>query len=401
MSNKKQLRLLRKLVPERSAKGRVKLWLALCSVFVGTTLLLITVLTWWNARQILSGGYDNDSLGSTFLTLSKEITKQNKDDSRVTVFSYTEIEAINALPQVQDVGVLTSNRFQVHVSLSTSFGFSRDVFIEAVPDRFVDNKPINWVWQYRNITVPIIIPADFLELYNFGFAPNQGDPQLPEATLKALAFDLRLGDSLYTEYYTAKVVGFSHRINSILVPQSFMDYANKTFAPEVVTLPSRLIVKVSDPSNQEFVSFLNNRNYKTNVELLRWSKLRGVIEAAIYTTGLVSLVLILLGAIVYLLFIDITMSKARENITLLKVLGYSPRFLAKYLFLRFLPMLGITYGLSGVVIYLVHQKAVYWLKDAHIVLPAVPGWPVWLALVSCFVLLSLVLARASFKAVRA
>lgn len=398
MKNIKQEKLLRKLILGRRSNNR--LWMALVAVFTGTVLLLLSVMIWWNFKEVLQGKNDSDSLGSTFLTISKEVTDENMGKPRTTLFTYTEIDALNSLPQVKDVGVLTSNRFPVYATLSARLGFSTEMFLEAVPDRFIDSKPIDWAWQPGSTRVPIIISSDFLNLYNYGFALSQGLPQLSKSSIKALAFDLVIGKGANAEIFTANVVGFSDRISSVLVPQSFIDYGNQKLAPEMVTMPSRLIVKVSDPSNEQFVKFLSSRNYTTNSELLRWNKLRRVVDAVSSATGLLAILLMAIGAMVFILFIELTVARAQESLKLLLTLGYSPRYLSVFMLKRFIPLLVVVLMLSGVVAIVAQQQASVWIKSMELQIAQFPGWPVWVALVVSIAILVVFVSRAVMVSIR-
>lgn len=399
MSNKKQLRLLNRLLFNKQAGG--KLWLSFITIGLGTTLLLFTVMVWWGYQQILAGKYSDDSLGSTFITLSKEVTQQNKNQPRATTFTYTEIDAINSLPQVQHLGMLSTNKFPVTITLnSPHYGFSSNAFLESVPDEFIDNKPIEWVWQYRNINVPVIVPSSFLEVYNHGFALSDGTPQMSKSIAKSLAFDLKIGDSAHVELFTMNIVGFSDRINSILVPKTFLDYGNDAFAPDVVTRPSRLILNVKDPSSQQFVDFLESRSYVTNSELLRWNKLRGVIEVVGYTTGVIALLLLAVAVFVYRLFIALKMKQIASALSLLVILGYSPRFLWLYVLKRMILVLVPVFGAAAALSILAQQHMAQWLKGFNLILPVFPGWPVWLVLSICFLMLVALVERAMSKAIK-
>ena len=47
---------------------------------------------------------------------------------------------------------------------------STDMFFESVPDGFVDVNLDKWVFNENEPVIPIIIPRNYLNLYNFGFA---------------------------------------------------------------------------------------------------------------------------------------------------------------------------------------------------------------------------------------
>lgn len=397
MKKRGEKKLLRKLLLVQ--KGSLRLWSALLALCIGTTLLLSAVMIWWNFRELLEGKYDDDSLGSTFLTVSKRVTNENMGKPVTTLFTRTEIDALSAAPQVQELGVLTSNRFSVYATLNVSVGFSTQMFLESVPDRFIDKKPENWSWQPSMVHVPIILSSDFLNLYNYGFALSQGLPQLSESSIKSLAFDLKIGNQDHGETYSAQVVGFSDRISSVLVPESFLEYGNKNYANGIPQAPSRLIVRVKDPSDHAFIDYLNTRDYVTNTEQLRWNKLRTVVDSVVSSIGLLAIILMAVGTLVFILFIELTITRARQSIALLLELGYSPTYIAKFMISRFVPLIVITVLVSMCLLLTIQVYASGWMSKINLNIPLEPGWPVWIALIASLVLLLFSVSRAIVAAV--
>lgn len=372
-----QSALLDKLL--RHNKGRSRLWLSLGALMTGTTLLLVAVMVWWNFNELLAGKHDNDSLGSTFLTVGKRVTNETMGRPGATIFTPTEIEAFKQAPQVQEVGALMSNRFPAYAVMNAAVGFSTEMFLEAVSERFMDKLPEDWHWQEGETEVPIIVSKEFLNLYNYGFALSQGLPQLSESSIQSIAFQLRIGNSLQGETMNARVVGFSDRISSVLVPETFLEYGNEKYAPAVTVGPSRLIVKAKDPSHPEFVSYLEQRDYTTNAEQLRWNKLRSVVQVVAAATGILAILLMGIATIVFVLFIELTIAKAQASIRLLLEIGYSPKFLSGVLLRKFIPlaMAALLDAMLIVVVvqYIAHRK----LGEMKLHIASLPGWPVWAA----------------------
>lgn len=372
-------------------------WITLC---IGTTLLLLSVLIWWNFQELLYGKSDNDSLGSSFITISKKVTSENMGRSKLTTFKDPEIEVLSKIKGVQDIGILTSNHFPAYIRLNASLGFSSDIFLEAVPDRFIDKKPESWQWDSATNRVPIILSGEFLNLYNYGFALSQGLPQLSEATIQSLAFDLIVGNPLNRETLSAHVGGFSDRISSVLVPQSFMDYANKKYGNVLKTAPSRLIIKIADPSDKEFVAFLKEKDYVTNAENLRWSKLRAVVEVVVLATGLLALLLMGISILVFVLFIELTIAQAQQALELLTQIGYAPSFLRGFMLRKFLPLM-----LGAVVVALFLAFAAQYAASNAVIpyelqLPKIPGYHIWFVACICMALLYLQIQKGIAKALK-
>lgn len=381
--------LLRKLMFHKSGKTRLwTAWIALCA---GLILLFSAVMIWWNFRELLAGRGTNDSLGSTFITINKKITDENRIQPAGNFFTEPEIEDLRKAPQVQDVGMLESNHFPVAASMGSGLRFYTQLFLESVPERFIDKKPKDWHWQDGDFQVPIIVSTEFLNLYNYGFAPSQGLPQLSEQMIQTLGFDLTIGGNIQ-EKYSGHIVGFSDRITSVLVPESFLKYANAKFGDNNSVRASRLILKTKDPSDKAFEKYLTDHNYTTNTEQLRWNKLRAIVETITGATGVLAILLIGISSLVFILFIELSLAKASEAVKLLLQLGYRPSYLSRFISRRFLPFI-LSAVLIGVMIAALLQFGCYiWVQKMDLQLSILPGWPIWVV-----ALLALIVLMAQMK----
>jgi hypothetical protein len=393
--------ILRKLLLRR--RGNKRLWPALLSLCMGTLILLYAIILYTGFRDALSGKYDKDSIEGTYLTISKEIdANQEITKQKPALFSNTEIRALGSIPTVQDIGMFTSARFRVEVAFTgDSTQFSTRLFIESVPDRFIDDKPLDWYWQYTAKEVPVIVSTEFLNLYNFGYAPNQGVPQLTKGTIQTLRFTLKVGTDNDAAEYTARVAGFSHRISSILVPESFIEFGNQHYAvaqPE--QQPSRLILKVKDPSDELLTEYLHEAKYETNNELLRSNRMRTVVYGATLGMGLLAIVLLMMGLSVFILYAELTIARAQHNLQLLVQLGYSPRFLSRFILRRYVfIILGVMIAAGIAAIYAQVQTAKAAL-EMDLYIARFPGWEVWAALGLVTLIMLLLVKRKVDKGVR-
>lgn len=136
---------------------------------------------------------------------------------------------------------------------------STDMFFESVPDEFVDIKLDKWHFDEETHTIPIIIPRNYLNLYNFGFAQSRSLPKLSEGLMGLIQMDIMMRGNGRVEQYKGNIVGFSNRLNTILVPQSFMNWANKNFAPDAEAQPARLIIEVSNPADSSIASYFQRK----------------------------------------------------------------------------------------------------------------------------------------------
>ena len=66
--------------------------------------------------------------------------------------------------------------------------------------------------------VPIILPRSYLAIYNFGFAQSQSLPKLSEGVVGMIELGIVLRGDGREERLKGRVIGFSSRLNTILVP---------------------------------------------------------------------------------------------------------------------------------------------------------------------------------------
>lgn len=386
--------LLRKLL----IRGRhnKRLWPALILLCVGMVMLLFAVQLYTGYRDVLSGRFDKTPRTGTYIVINKEISSKEKiTEQEQALFSSKEIRTLAALKGVQDVGMVAAAQFPIEVELvGVTDSFSTSLFLEAIPERFIDNKPVDWYWQPNSAEVPVILSTEFMNLYNFGYAPNQGVPQLTRGTIKTLDFKLTIGTGIKAEEFKARVVGFTDRVSSILVPERFIEYGNMLEDIEITPFPSRLILLVNDPSNKQFVDYITTQGYEVNKEHLRWSHLRGLLDLITKGIGLLAIIILVVSLYMLVLFTQLTLSKARDNYQLLVDLGYSPSFLNRFMYTRYiLILIGVTtvVGISSII---VQVRLAKYLLEYDLSVATFPAWEVWAVLV--FLLLSLTIVWRVF-----
>lgn len=325
--------LLKKLI--RTATGRTRFAMAIIGLSVALLLILAAVQIQVNYTELLQGKQNKDSVAN-FLVLNKILTDQNIGKA---VLTQEEIDDIRSQPFTEAVGILQTSKFKASIQSSSDvFPFYTDIAFESVPDAFLDVNAKEWKWDENSTYVPIIVPGMFLDIYNFQFSLSQGLPQLTREVVKMIFFNVNVyGVDGTTRVYKGKVVGFSDRISSLLIPQSFMDHANQLYGKNIGTAASRIIIRTKDPGHPELISYLKKKQLTTDQDKTRFSKYRQIVEMVVNITGVTGLLMFLFAMLIFSLFIQLTISSCREEIQLLITLGASPLQLRSFLMRQFFP----------------------------------------------------------------
>lgn len=293
---------------------------------IGLGILLLGLQFYRDALTALSA---KDSLmRSDYLIISKQVTS-GLFGSRDNSFSAEEIADLEQQPFVAALGRFTPSKFQVSAGLGLGSalggGLSTYMFLEAVPDRFLDLKPSDWHWEEGQQEVPIIIPRSYLGLYNSAFAQSQGLPLLSEATIGAIPLGLELRGGLEEQHYRGRIVGFSNRLNTLLVPKHFIQQMNRRLAPELPASPTRLILELHNPSDPAIALYLREHSYESEGERLASSQSMYFLRLLSGVVLGVGLLISALSAYLLLLSIYLLLQKNSRQLENLLLLGYSQR----------------------------------------------------------------------------
>ena len=353
---------------------------------IAMLLILIAIQAHTNFSQLLYSS-KNQNETADFLVINKTITNAMMGQSAKSIFSPEEIANIRKQPFVQAFGLVTSSQYKVVIQAPGDLHFATDMFFEAVPDSFLDVKNEDWKWNEGDRTIPIILPNDFLNLYNFGFSLSQDLPQISQETVKALPLQVNISNNQVSDQYMGHVVGFSDRISSFLVPASFMAWANQKYGTAIAVGTSRVIIKTPDPSNPTLVKFLEDNGYTTNQDKLKFSKTRMIVQTIVSVVGFFGLILLCFALLVFSMFIQLVIASCKREIQLLVILGTAPQQLQRYLLKQFVPLYIIVGLLSlGLVAVLQYWTAAILATHQMLISP----WPGVLVFAGMALVLALV-----------
>lgn len=303
--------------------------------FVGLAIVL-TALQFY--RDVTSDTSGADSfIRSDYLIISKEVDGVSFDGGESHSFTAAERDSIAAQPWADRVGEFTAANFNVGASVDMGGrGMSTFLFLESIPDEYFDVQPRGWSDfdpSDSASVVPIIISKDYLTLYNFGFATSRGLPQISETMIGAVPLRLSLSGNGRQRYVDARIVGFSSRLNTIAVPERFMQWANDEFSDRRAPAPSRLIIKVNSPGDPAVQQYLADHHYEPAGDKLdngRAARFLAVVTSVVIGVGLI---ISLLAFFILLLSIYLLLQKNRRTISDLILLGYTPRQISTHYYI--------------------------------------------------------------------
>jgi hypothetical protein len=327
--------LLKKVI--QTGIGRSRLVMAAGGLGIAMILLLVAIQAHSDFDQLLNS-QQNANESADFLVINKKITNAMMAQRGQSVFTPAEVADIRQQSFVEAFGFITSNQYKVTAAAPGDLHFYTDMFFESVPDSFIDVKNEEWRWSPADNTIPIILPNDFLNLYNFGFALSQNLPQISQETVKAIPMKITISSGLMTQEFTGRIVGFSDRISTFLVPGSFMEWANSKFGSGETVSPSRVIIKTKDPSNPALVNYLDDKGYTTNQDKIKYSKTKVIVQTIVSVIGFFGLILLFFALLVFSMFIQLVIASCKKEIQLLVTLGTAPRQLQRYLMRQFVPL---------------------------------------------------------------
>lgn len=259
-----------------------------------------------------------------YIVVTKKVSTLGSIAGKSGTFSDYEMDDLKSQPFTVEVGAFQPSQFKV--SAGISFGgmdISTAMFLESVPDGFVDVKADAWSYTDGQSEIPIIIPRNYLNLYNFGFARSRNLPQLSEGMVGLVSLNLYIAGNGKRDMKKGRIVGFSNRLNTILVPESFMNSANATYGGNKEWEPSRLIIEVDNPADERIARYFNDNGYETEDSKLDAGKMTWFLKVAVGVVMAVGLVISLLSFYILLLSIYLLLQKNTDKLENLILIGYS------------------------------------------------------------------------------
>ena len=311
-----------KLLRQHISKGQL-IGFAIANL-IGLTIVLLAVQFYRDVRPVFN---DEESfIRKDYLIITRTVTGAGALMGSSSEFSDDDISDLESQPWCRQVGKFLNSDFAVDARLGVGGGHAMHTqfFFESIPDEFIDIDPDEWGFSPTRPVVPIIISRDYLSLYNFGFAATQGMPRISEGQAEMIPLEFTLSGNGVRDDMPGRIVGFSNRLNTVIVPQVFMEWANERYGTGDTIQPQRLIVEVNSPGDVKIEQYMDEHHYEVAGDKMSSSKANYFLTVISGIVIAVGIIISLLSFFVLMLSIYLLLQKNTQKLQDLLLLGYSP-----------------------------------------------------------------------------
>ena len=297
---------------------------------IGLIIVGIALQFYLDLRPIFN---DEESfVKSDYLVVTRKVTGMDALMSGSEI-SEAEVADIEAQPWVRRVGRFTASDYEVRAAValgSSGAAMTTQLFFESIPAEFLDVNSAEWRFDERNPVIPVIVSKDYLSLYNFGFAAAQGMPKISEGMAGMIPLQFTISGNGLSQSFSGRIVGFSARVNTILVPEEFMHWSNSRFGSGSAAGASRLIVEVNAPGDIKIEQYIADHNFEVAGDKANSNKAGYLFTIAVSVVAAVGVLISLLSFFVLILSIMLLLQKNTKKLQDLLQLGYTPMQVSGY-----------------------------------------------------------------------
>lgn len=334
---------------------RKQFWVAMTGSVLGLTFLVSSIHYLIRVNEF---GEGTEILGPNTVIVQKKISTSTTLNLTKNDFSIDEINAIKNTDFISKVEPVITNSYDVSFETDDPMvpRFKTDVFVQSVDSSLLDVKTNNWNWKPGDTFLPIVLPREFLVMLNT-FMSASGIPQVSDELVMDVKFKFRLSNNNLKEYVPARIVGFTNEVSALLVPQSFMDWANNRYAPGVKQKVTQLMLQSKEGRFGEVEQFMKEHFLETKNAQMIVGKLKSMVSTLIGIIVIISIIAVILSVLVFVQYVQLLISKNNYELRTLLRIGYSHKSivttLSTYFYTLFAKIITISLLLFMVVKYFV------------------------------------------------
>ncbi|GEM_PF-796947 len=314
---------------------------------LGLSFLLLAVQLYDRVYSGIRADLESGEL-SRYLVLHKRIGNAQVMGKASPNFNEAEVEELRGQAFVQELAPFRGNSFAAAMTMEQFEDMQVLLPLESVEDAFLDTIPNGWSWSAEDARIPVILSSEFLNLYNAVLAPSMNYPRFTREFIQQYPLEILLIGNGQKRSMPIRVVGFSDRILSVLVPGEFLSWANEEYGSGERAEYARVIAQVSDPGDEALKRFLETKDYETSQDALKGTA-AGALQALLALLAFLGLLFFALATVIFLMAFELTISRSRQEIDLLIQLGHTLPSLTRAVAGMFVP---VVLGLGGVSILL-------------------------------------------------
>ena len=324
-------------------QDKTQLFIAVLGSVIGMIFLISSIHYLIRVNEF---GKGEEILGPNTMIIQKKVSNSSSLKITKNDFSNEEIERFKNESFVADAQAVICNNFNVLLLTDDPLvpKFSSDVFLQTVNAKFLDVPSKKWTWKEGDTIVPIVMPRDFLVMLNT-FMSASGIPQVSEDLAKDINFKLRISNETKKDFITARIVGFTNEIPSLLVPESFMSYANQKYATVKENKITNVMISSKEGEFGEMEKFLEERGLESRKSQVVIGKLKSIVSTLFVVLLVISVVTVVVSGLVLIQYMQLLIANNQYQIRTLLRLGYNPNNIV-LLFTRYL---AVTFGFVSII----------------------------------------------------
>lgn len=294
-------------------------------LFIAFILVLSCLQLYENANRLFGNKSNADNY---WLTFSKKITPDNIGRKALLGFNENDISELKNWSEVKTVYPFSANEFRASANGGDFIPFYTDLYFESVDLKAIDIPVTEKKFTVKGDEIPIVISREYLNLYNYGFALNQGLPQISEEFAKKIEININITVNKENKSYRGRLIGLSDRIHSVLIPKKFLDSLNAIQNPSLAIQPkiyNRVLVEVRDSGDENLIAKMKQKGYDSNQESLRSAKIKSKLFLVLNSIAVLGIFIFALCLYIIISFIKIQFLEKQEEVSIKNSLGYSPK----------------------------------------------------------------------------
>ena len=298
---------------------------------IGTFLGLLFLFTSLHfLDKIYRYGDHSEMLSENTIVIQKQVNGGLILNRAKPVFLNSEIEDIRNKSFIQSCDIISSNTFDVLLQINDPLipKFSSDIYVQSVKKEYLDIETKGWEWNKGQSVLPIIMPRDFLIMMN-NFLSASGMPQLSDDLVKDLKIKLKIGGRQSGEMISARIVGFTNELSSILVPEAFLLWANQKFGNQEKKMISQLVVKSNEGQFGLLENYLKENKLESKKSQLLIARLKSTLGILLSVISGISFITVFLAVLVLVQYLQLILAKNDYEIKTLIRLGHSPHVIIR------------------------------------------------------------------------